>query len=246
MATIINNSTFLFDDRIGTDMKTSGAIPFEKMHEEIITVFVVLPSGQLRNQAKWLRIFVNMALGCLFRSAPRVASLPPVLFMLDEFGNLGRLPEIINAMNISRDYRFQLWMFLQYYTQLEKLYPDEWPAFFAGSGAVTTFATGDLETAKHFSELFGKREVEMISTSKGGGNMLTGFLHPTQVQLSESRSTHVFPYIEPEDLGRLGKGETRSRIDPCPWPIEGEALGYWDVLSDAQLKELDPNPYYLG
>jgi len=245
-ATIIKNAMFLTDDRIGMDMRKGGAIPFEKMQEEIITVYVVLPSSQLRHQAKWLRVFVNMALNTLFRSAPRKATLPPALIMLDEFGNLGRLPEIINAMNISRDYRFQLWMFLQYYSQLRDLYPKEWPAFFAGSGAVTTFATGDLETAKHFSELFGQREVEMTSRSRNGGNLITGFLHPLQIQLGESTTTQILPYMAPEDLGRLRKGEMRCRIDPCEWPIEGEAPGYWDVLNPEILQQLDPNPYYLG
>ena len=146
---------------------------------------------------------------------------------------------------MARDYRIQCWFFLQYFHQLKKLYPEEWPAFFAGSGAVTTFNTGDLETAKHFSELFGKREVEMTSGSEsvGWGQAPKS----ANFNNSKSTSTHIFPYIEPEDLARLGrgkgKGRTLSKIEPCPWPLTGEARGYWEILDQSLV---DPNPYFHG
>jgi type IV secretion system protein VirD4 len=243
--TIMKNTAFLNDQRIGTDMKIGGGIDFGDMHKQITTVYVVLPVNQLRKQAKWLRMFVNLALSDLFKAPPRVATLPPVLFMLDEFGNLGRLPEILNAMNIARDYRIQLWMFLQNLEQLKASYPKEWTYFFAGSGAITTFSARDWETAEHFSKLFGKREVEMTSQNRSGGHPLTGYLGKN-ASIGESTSTHVFPLIEPEDLWRLGKGGTANFIEPCPWPVRAEAQGYWDIMSPNQLGELDPNPYFHG
>ena len=56
----------------------------------------ILPAAELlAEQAKWLRLFVNLALAELYNNPPTVdATLPPVLFMLDEFGNLGRLSQI--------------------------------------------------------------------------------------------------------------------------------------------------------
>ena len=146
-----------------------GAIDFASMHKDITTIYVILPVNQLRKQAKWLRMFVNVAMAELLKAPPRVATLPPVLFMLDEFGNLGRLPEILNVLNIARDLRLQLWMFLQNLEQLKKAYKEESTYFFAGSGVVTTFDTGDTETAELFSKKLGKREVEMSSTSASGG-----------------------------------------------------------------------------
>ena len=241
--TALSEMEFLDDPNIGADMVKGGAIPFADMHKEIITVYVVLPVVQLRAQQKWLRLLVNLALAELFKSPPRVATLPPVLFMLDEFGNLGRLPEILNALNIARDYRVQLWMFLQNLQQLRVSYEKEYTYFFAGAGAVSTFNTGDLETAEHFSKLFGNREVRMTSESMGGGSMLTGYLHPKNVSLSQSTSTQVFPLIAPEDLRRLGVGGTANYIEPCPWPVRAEAPGYWKLFDQGAL---DPNPYYHG
>jgi len=123
--TVMKNTAFLDDPRIEYDMKIGGGVPFEQMHDEIITVYVVIPLAQLEKQAKWLRMFVKLAFASLFRAAPRVAKLPPVLFALDEFGNLGRIPEVLHALNVARDFRIQCWFFLQNLQQLKITYP-EW------------------------------------------------------------------------------------------------------------------------
>ena len=242
IATIIKNTTFLTDDRIGTDMSFGGAIDFASMHKDITTIYVILPVNQLRKQAKWLRMFVNVAMAELLKAPPRVASLPPVLFMLDEFGNLGRLPEILNVLNIARDLRLQLWMFLQNLEQLKKAYKEESTYFFAGSGVVTTFDTGDTETAELFSKKLGKREVEMSSTSASGG--LLGPLDFKRFQMSESKATHVFDLLPTEELARLGKGKMIAFIEPARFPAHAFAGGYWAGanadLFDASALEFKP------
>jgi type IV secretion system protein VirD4 len=237
--TVMKNTVFLDDDRIAFDMVKGGDIDFAAMHDEITTVYVILPVHQLREQSKWLRMFINLALSEFFKRkmTNEEARLPPVLFMLDEFGNLGRLPEILNAMNIARDYRVQLWMFLQHLEQLERTYPKETSDFFAGSGVIQTFNAHDRKTAVHFAEMLGKREVEMTSSNIGGG------LNIKQLSLSQNTATQIHPLIQPEDLWRLGRAATVSMIDPCPWPVLGHVDGYWNLIDP---KEVDSNPYHKG
>jgi type IV secretion system protein VirD4 len=237
--TMMKNTVFLDDDRIGVDMRNGGAIDFAAMHDEITTVYVILPVHQLREQSKWLRMFINLALSEFFKRKMSAdeARLPPVLFMLDEFGNLGRLPEILNAMNIARDYRIQLWMFLQHLEQLERIYPKEAGDFFAGSGVIQTFNARDRKTADHFAHLLGKREVEMTSGGMSGG------INIKQMSLSQNTQTQIHPLIQSEDLWRLGRAATVSFIDPCPWPVLGHVDGYWNLIDP---EAVDPNPYYKG
>jgi hypothetical protein len=204
---------------------------------------------------------VNLAVNAFLRSAPRVATLPPVLFMLDEFGNLGRLPEILNVLNISRDLRLQMWFFLQNLEQLTNRnhYPEESTSFFSGSGAITSFSARDWNTAEYFSKLLGKREVEMMSYSQGDTRNLQenwedtrrdrqaqASVQPINLSMNNgfSRSTHIHQLIEPEDMWRLGKGGTVNIIDPHLLPVRGYAPGYWEITELAGV--LDPNPYYLG
>eukprot|EP01037_Dinobryon_pediforme_P017867 gene17867-18096_t len=144
--TIMKNTSFLDDPRMDDAMNGGVAIDFADLHKTLTTIYVILPVSKLRKQAKWLRMFVNMAINQLLDAAPKVATLPPVLFMLDEFGNLGRLPEIMNVLNVAGDLRMQLWIFLQSANQIERAYEKEYEEFFSAAGALTAFAPrGHLE-----------------------------------------------------------------------------------------------------
>jgi type IV secretory pathway TraG/TraD family ATPase VirD4 len=93
----LKSTKFLNDRRIANDMARGGAIDFAAMHRTITTVYLILPPLELEHQAKWLRMFVSLALRNLYKSAPTEKApptLPRVLLMLDEFGSLGRLQEI--------------------------------------------------------------------------------------------------------------------------------------------------------
>ena len=226
--TVLASTKFLNNPHIRADMAHGGRIDFGVLHREITTIFVGLPPHQLTHQAKWLRLFVNLALADLFKNPPiSGATLPPVLFMLDEFGNLGRLSQILSALNMSRDYSIQLFLFLQNLAQLKASYPKDWTSFFSGAGAVTTFQTGDTETQEELSKLYGNRE-EYIQTETNNGI---------------SNTPHAIPLIRPEDISRLGRGETINLIDPCKMPVQGHAPVYPETpWTDG----LDPNPYYRG
>ena len=225
--TFLASTRFLDDPRIRVDMRKGGAIPFGELREKITTIYLILPAHELVAQAKWLRLFVNLALRGLYKNAPRKPTLPPVLLMLDEFGNLGWLSEIENALNLSRGYRIQLWMFLQNLAQLKGNYKDKWELFFTGAGAVTSFRTGDTETAEQLAKMYGNRE-ENIATLTATG---------------VSNTPHAIPLIRPEDIGRLEYGETISLIEPCMMPVRGAAPVYPKTRFG---KDLDPNPYFHG
>jgi type IV secretion system protein VirD4 len=232
--TFMSSTRFLDDPRIARDMKKGGRIDFAASHTEIVTIYIGLPPHQLVAQAKWLRLFINLGLAELYKHPPRNPTrnptLPPVLFMLDEFGNVGRLSNIVSAMNIARDYGVQLWMFLQNLGQLKaNNYPKEWTSFFSGSGVLTTFNASDTETQQELSKLFGHEEKSV----------------PTETAHGISTGLQAIPIVRPEDISRLGRrGETINLIEPCTMPIRGIAPVYAELPSLAD--GLDLNPYWRG
>ena len=229
--TVLTQTRLLDTPAMFDDLSSGGAIDFGAFHREVVTVFVIIPADQLDGPCvKWLRMFVNMALHQLYKSPrPTKGRLPPVLFMLDEFANLGRLAEISRALTISRDYGIQLMMFLHHIGQLKKHYPhDDWLGFFTGSGAITAFRTGDAETPDYLCKLYGTREEYVPTLNPTGGT---------------STTLQAVPLIRPEDVGRLGHGETISLIEPCAMPIKGNAPVY---PKTPYASGLDPNPYYGG
>jgi type IV secretory pathway TraG/TraD family ATPase VirD4 len=230
--TVLKDLTFLDDERLAFSMARGSAIDFGALHREITTIYLIMPVHELTgNGAKLLRMFVNLALRGLYQNPPTSgATLPPVLFMLDEFGScLGRLEEIIKALGAARDYSIQLFMVLQSLSQLKAHYEKELSLFFAGAGAVACFAPSkDWDTAEHLAiKIIGNRE-EMVRTENNNG---------------ESRSAQAIPLIRPEDLMRLPRGITANLIEPCPWPV----LAHCPVYPQTPFGEgLDPNPYYRG
>jgi hypothetical protein len=154
----------------------------------------------------------------------------------------------LNVLNIARDLRIQLWMFLQNLEQLKKSYADEWTYFFAAAGAKTTFATGDSETAGEWSKLLGKKEEPLTAHNKNGGHLLTGYLDPRRVAFGETTSPHVCDVMALEELARIGKGGTVNFIEPARFAMRGVVPGYWEKEFYADMFDasaLDPNPYYL-
>jgi type IV secretion system protein VirD4 len=183
--TLLKDMVFLDDPRMAFSLSRGEAIDFGALHREIVSIFLVLPVHQLTTQAKWLRMFVNLALRGLYASPPTSgATLPPILMILDEFANLGRLEEIIKALGASRDYSIQLMMILQSLSQLKAHYEKEWELFFTGSGSITSFATRDLCTAEYLSKYYGNR-LEMVQTETTNGGSLT---------------PQAIPLIRPEDF----------------------------------------------
>lgn len=226
--TVLASTRFLDDPRIGADMRRGGAISFGELHTKITSIYLILPAHELVAQAKWLRLFINIALRKLYQNPPIKPKLPPVLILLDEFGNLGWLSQIETALNLSRSYRIQLWAFLQNLAQLKASYKDKWESFFTGAGAVTSFKTGDMETAEQLAKIYGNREETVPTQTPTGGT---------------SNTPQATPLIRPEDINRLAHGETISIIQPCDMPIKGSA----PVYPETRFAEgLDANPYYHG
>jgi type IV secretory pathway TraG/TraD family ATPase VirD4 len=79
-----------------------GTTDFGRMKYQPMTVYLILPPRYLATHSTWLRLMVTAVLQPLMRSV-RSATVP-VLFMLDEFAQLGHLPVIENNLALMREY----------------------------------------------------------------------------------------------------------------------------------------------
>ena len=134
---------------------SKGAMDFGRMKFEPKTVYLILPPRFLATHSTWLRLMVTAVLQPLMRSV-RPAKVP-VLFMLDEFAQLGHLPVIENNLALMREYGVKLWPVFQDLAQAEDIYKKRWESFISNAGVVQTFAPQDVTTRKYFSDLSGQR-----------------------------------------------------------------------------------------
>lgn len=128
-----------------------------------VTVYLTLPTRYLGTCSKWFRLVVAAALDDLMREETGV----PVLVILDEFYQLGKLKVIQNAMSLARGYGLQLWPILQDLTQLQEHYEKSWETFLGNAGVRMFFAPREMTTAEYVSKLCGDTTVTTTSTSKG-------------------------------------------------------------------------------
>jgi type IV secretion system protein VirD4 len=229
----INQLEFLSSPAIADDLTPRGgrAFSFADMRREITTVYLILPAYFLTSHSGWLRLIIVSALRALMRDIGD-GSLASVLFLLDEFAQLGHLQPIEDAMGISRGYGIQLWPILQDLNQLKDLYDKRWQTFLGARGALTAFRAQDHFTATELSKLTGEK-TEMIENYSEGRDG----------RQQRNWSLRALPLVPPQELLTLDADKTLAFVDPLAMPFMAKMTPYYKLPMAAGL---DANPYFKG
>jgi type IV secretory pathway TraG/TraD family ATPase VirD4 len=153
IATAISHTKWL--DSIGMrQVLAASDFRLEDLNEGGTTVYLVLPPSYLEIHARFLRLFVNLALNAATtgRKGKHVT-----LFLLDEFYALGRLQQLAKAAGLLAGFGIKLWPIIQNLGQVQELYPQNWETFMGNAGIWQAFAMNDQTTARYLSERLGKR-----------------------------------------------------------------------------------------
>jgi len=214
----------------------AGAFDFTTLKEIPTTVYLALPPEFLATHGVWLRMMVASILRPLLRSVAR--PVVPVLFMLDEFAQLGRMEIIEDNYALMRGFGVKLWTIWQDLNQAKNLYNERWESFISNAGIVQSFAPQDMTTRKYLSDLADERatwhtrggDSTSLSISKGGAS----------VQGGDSRSdSHVKePLIYPFELGQMGQGQSvlftqRGAVNRVYFPDAERIPGVCAMMAEA-------------
>ena len=198
---------FLGSPQIARDLSQPG-IEFAAMRGRRMTVFLVVPPVRLVTHAKWLRLVISGAIEAL-RKVPPQANRPDVLFMLDEFPQLGHMQAVETGVQLNAGFGIKFWIIVQNITQLKQHYRDNWETF-ASAGAVTAYAPRDPTTSKYLSELAGERTIEVPSYSLGADG-----------RQSRSVALQRRENVMPHEFRQMRKGRMFVRV---PDDVSGEEL----------------------
>jgi type IV secretion system protein VirD4 len=231
---------------------------FEELCGGNASVYLVLPPDKLETYARWLRLMVSAGIRAVARGAgrskapavPQGAHGLPVLFVLDEFGTIGKLNAVAQAYGLMAGLGMIMWAFAQDINQLARDYPQHWETFIANSQAVTCFGVMDNSTAEYISKMLGTSTIEHtnVSTSMGKSVAPRSQNAPffqsqrTSIQTSTSYSTQVMSraLLNPDEIRGLG-GEFSLIIGRHP-PILCRRIVYhqdWTLLHRAL-----PDPHF--
>lgn len=220
---------------IREDLK-KGAFDFASLKKTPTTVYLVLPPEFLASHAVWLRLMVASTLRPLLRSVEDNAV--PVLFMLDEFAQLGHMEIVEDNYALMRGYGVKLWTIFQDLNQAKILYKESWESFISNAGMVQSFAPQDMTTRKYLSQLADERltwhtrkaESGSFSIARAGPSYNTG---------GSTSDTHIKePLMYPYELGQMSQGQAviftqRGAVMRAYFPDATAVPGVKEMMAEA-------------
>jgi len=194
MSTAQQNTHFLESPRIQASLSQSD-FDFRQLENGKTDIYLVLPAGRLTTYSRWLRLLLNVAITAVSRFERKPE--PPVYFLLEEMGALGKLDVIENAYGLMAGYGMQLHCVAQDLSQLSDLYGSRWQTFIANSGVIQIFGTRDLMTAEYVSKLCGVGTVESLSQNTAE---LRASLFSSPHALTREDMVQSRPLITPDEV----------------------------------------------
>lgn len=153
------------------DLTSEDNMDLTSVGEEKTAVFCILPTAD--TTFNWI---VSLLYSQLFETLYYQAEHNdnkrlkiPVVFYLDEFANIGKIPDFTNKLATMRKYGISCSVILQNLNQLEKMYEKDYKSLVGNCDSIVFLGSGEKDTQKYFSELLGSTTIYKKSGSKSYG-----------------------------------------------------------------------------
>lgn len=153
----------------------------------------------------------------------------PIQFLMDEFANLGKVPNIKQALSVFRSRQMSIVILLQNVNQIVAMYKDDWKSFFGNCDAwIYLSGSTEPDTTKYFSETAGKKTIYVKKRDRG-------------IVRSEPMGKDV---ISPSEVGELDRLHALVKIASVPM-FKVQKYNYMNHPKAKQFghEEGDPNWY---
>ncbi len=177
----------------------------EKLGEEKTALFIITPQAD-RTYSFLASMLYSQAFETLYYVAEKQKAEIgnemlniPVRFLLDEFANIGKIPEFPSKLATMRKYNISATIALQNISQIEAMYEDDWKTLVGNCSTIVFLGSQEPEVLKYFSEMLGKTTIRVrsdgtSSSGKGGGS-------------SKNFQSTGREVLTAEELGRLPSDE---------------------------------------
>lgn len=153
---------------------------------------------------------------------------------LDEFANVGEIPDFVEQTSTVRSRNMSLVPILQNIAQLQGLYKEKeaWKTILGNCDSLLYLGGNDEETFKFMSGLLGKQTIDVRSTSRSYGQTGSG---------STSHQKIARDLMTPDEVGNMKRDECLVRIAGVPvfkekkyFPLKHKN---WQYLADKESDE---------
>lgn len=204
ISTAVEQTSFLDSEPMQTQLKTGHLPSMRVLKHKPTTIYLVLPASRMATHYRWLRVIITLALAGLENEPHRLPH--PVLFILEEFPQLGYMRQIEAAAGLMAGYKVKLWTVLQDLTQLKSLYQDSWETFIGNAGVVQAFGNTDGTTLEYISRSLGTLQIKETSSTHATASSLSAGGRAEREQLK------VVPLLAPFEVAQYCARQSQKQI----------------------------------
>lgn len=208
-------SEITLNDVLGEDIDFIMSLPKDKQetHGAILGLFYALMFEHLASRDKPTKI----------------------LFLMEEMGNIGKIPNLPKAITLLPANGARLWFILQSRQQSVSIYGEEIARMMDEQSSVKQgLSIRDDEEKERWSKRSGMTTVKTHSLSHDPNDVNS----PWKANISETKRMN----LDEDEVGSLGKYEQLISIDNNP-VIVADLVKYYQVIPWRD--QADPNPYHL-
>ena len=155
-----------FDSKEIAELTSTNTIDFEEIGSKKTAVYVI--SSDTHTAYDFLlTIFFSQMIQQLYDFADRNGGkLPiPTYFILDEFANIGKVPDFDKKISTSRSRKISFSVILQNLDQLEAVYEKSYETIIGNCDTHVFLGSNSQKTVEYFSKALGEKTIERESVS---------------------------------------------------------------------------------
>lgn len=214
-----------------------NGVELEKMGEGKKALFVIIPSAD-----STYNFLVSMMYSQLFETLYFVAETKrankklesPVRFLLDEFANIGEIPEFTKKLATMRKYEISCSIILQNLAQIKTMYKDDWQTILGNCDSFLFLGGQEYETVEYISKELGEATITVKDNSYSLGKS-----KGTNQSYKQSKR----PLMTPDELMKLDNSECILLIRGL-YPFRGKKCKYENCKNYKYTADADKSKKY--
>jgi type IV secretion system protein VirD4 len=198
------------------DSVNGSDVDFAKLKEGKTSIFLVIPQDKIATHGAWLGLVTRQAIAAVARSKGG----SEVLFVLDEFANMGKLAGLAESLTALPGLGVRVWAFVQELSELVRIYgPNTTRTVLSQAEVTQFFAVQDDGLAKSLSAALGQKTVKTKNFNLG---------RTDDDEIGESLGETGRPLMAPDEIRQMGADEQLLFISRLP-PVRAKRIPFWAV-----------------
>ena len=173
-----------FDSKEIAELTSTDTINFEEIGQEKTAVYVISPDTHTTYNFL-LTIFFSQMIQQLYDFADNNGGKlsVPTYFILDEFANIGQIPDFDQKISTSRSRKISFSVILQNLDQLEAIYDKSYETIIGNCDTHLFLGSNSQKTVEYFSKALGEKTIShySVSTNRDKQHQKTGYSNSDQI-----------------------------------------------------------------